>query len=201
MNYTEKSFSGCVFNPLTTKKMQEAYPRINDIIGIGWHGDENLDALIRYTVMMYDPNSPLLKDEADLNYRKAVAADMAGLGKLGDNYLVKLFSFKQPLYITELVIGYLRRFVRTKEYAAIAIIENCFWESALKLLEPITGDNSKAQLEAVQKKSAIKDELDKDQERLKKLRETFFGGDQILESVATNMGTPESMARMLSNEE
>ena len=90
------------------------------------------------------------------------------------------------------------RFSKSKEYAAIVVIENCFWESTKKLLEPIEGKSSKEQLDAVQKKSALKDELDKDIIRIDKLYKSFFGEDVELEKKGKLKITPENIAKLFN---
>jgi hypothetical protein len=195
MSYAEKNFSGCVFNPLTKRKMLEAHPRLNEIISHEWLNETELDGLLRFMVMVYDPKSILVSTERDLNYRKSVAAELSGLNMNDEELMTSIYTFTHD-FLAELVVRFLTRFVKSKEFAAIVIVENCFWESAKKLLEPISGKDSKAELEAVQKKSAIKDELDKDIARLDKYYKAFFGEDDDLEAKAKSRVTPESIARL-----
>lgn len=193
MSYKMNSFSGCIFNPLTSLDMLDAFPRLKEIIDPTYE-DGELDRVLRFMIMVYDPGSPLFRDERDLNYRKRVATELLGFGRKDEDLTASLFNFTHK-YFTELVIRYLRRFARTKEFAAIVIVENCFWESAKKLLEPISGKDSKSELEAVQKKAVIKEELDKDISRLDKYYKAFFGEDDVLEKKARGRMTPETIAK------
>lgn len=192
MSYKASAFNRCVFNPIVPSNMLESYPRLSEIVKPDWR-DAELDRLLRYLIMVYDPGSPLVKDERDLNYRKNIASDLAGFTVDDADFLATVFDFTHE-YFSQLVTLYLQRFARSKEFAAIVIVENCFWESAKKLLEPISGKDSKAELEAVQKKSAIKDELDKDIARLDRYYKTFFGEDEQLEKKARGRMTPETVA-------
>jgi hypothetical protein len=194
MAYTSQAFNPCMFNPLVSEKMLQAYPRLSEIIAPEWAADANIDSILRYVSMMYDPKSPLVTVERDLNYRKQVAAEMAGI--TDEELLTTIFTFTHQ-YLVELVVKFLIRFVKSKEFTAIIVVESCFWESTKKLLEPIDGETSKAQLEAVQKKAAIKDELDKDIARLEKYYAAFFGDDKELEVKAKGRVTPESIAKGL----
>lgn len=60
-------------------------------------------------------------------------------------------------------------------------------------MEPISGKNNKEELEAVQKKATIKDEIEKDIRRIESLQRTFFGEDEDL-SKSRRRITPELMA-------
>jgi len=194
MNYSEKSFSGCIFNPLVKGNIIEVYPRLNEIVLPEWDRSE-LDSLIRYVILVYDPKSVLASTERDLNYRKSVAAELSGFDMNDEDYMADIYNCTHE-FLPELIMKFLMRFIKSKEWAAIIIVESCFWESAKKLLEPISGKNSKEELEAVQKKSAIKDELDKDIARLDKYYKAFFGEDEELLMRAKTRVTPESIAKL-----
>ena len=195
MGYKKADFSGCMFNPLCDKKMLTEYPRLLEIIMPEWK-DENLDKLIRFMICVYDPKSPLFLTERDLNYRKNVSAELSGFDMNNAELLAEVFACNHP-YFVDLIMRFLTRFIKSKEFAAIIIVEACFWESAKKLMEPINGKDSKQELEAVQKKSAIKDELDKDIARLDKYYKAYFGDDEILETKAKTKWTAEGMSKAI----
>lgn len=194
MAYGQKDFSGCIFNPLVREDMLQAYPRLNEIILPEW-GKAELGNLLRYIILVYDPKSILATTERDLNYRKGVAAELAGFDMNDEAYMTSVYTCTHE-FLAELIMKFLMRFIKSKEWAAIVIVESCFWESAKKLMEPINGKNSKEELEAVQKKSAIKDELDKDIARLDKYYKAFFGEDEDLLLRAKTRVTPESIAKL-----
>lgn len=194
MAYKEADFSGCMFNPLCKEKMLVKYPRLGEIVLPEWK-DKDTDNIIRFIICAYDPKSPLFITERDLNYRKGISADLSGFDMNDEEFLNSIYNCTH-IYFVELVMRFLTRFIKSKEFAAIIIVENCFWESAKKLMEPISGKNSKEELEAVQKKSAIKDELDKDIARLDKYYKSFFGDDDSLEAKAKTRITPESVAKL-----
>ncbi len=202
MEYKESDFTSCMFNPMVKKNMLDVYPRLIEATLPEWM-DENIDGLIRYMIMVYDPKSPLFRNERDLNYRKGLAADLAKLNMseeivnelTNESFIQTVYNSSHP-YLVDLIIKFLIRFIKSKEFAAIVIVESCFWESSKLLMEPIYGKDSKTQLEAVQKKSAIKDELDKDITRLNKYQNEFFGEDEQLETLAKGRMTPEKYARL-----
>lgn len=181
------------FNPMTTGSMLETYPVLQVVVLKEYEG-EDLDKIIRYAILMYDPKSPLVQVERDVNNRRYAALDMAGIkaGFLRD----ELFEFRHP-FIADLVFDYLKRFVRSREWAAIVALEFAYWESIRKLLEPISDASNKRMLESVQKKSQIKTELMDDIKRLDTLYKSFFGEDKQLEIVAKKRLTPETVAGLI----
>lgn len=193
MGYKKAAFAGCMFNPLSEEKLLIAYPRLSEIVLPEWQ-DEHLDNIIRFIICVYDPKSPLFLTERDLNFRKGLSAELCGFDMDDEEFITSIFTCTHT-YFVELLMRFLTRFIKSKEFAAIIIVENCFWESAKKLMEPITGKDSKQELEAVQKKSAIKDELDKDIARLDRYYKAYFGEDEVLEEAAKKIRkTPESIS-------
>ena len=191
--YNQKSFDACLFNPMTDERMLDAYTALTEIISPEWADDAALDQIIRYTIMVYEPKSPLVTIERDLNYRKGIAAELAGFDMQYEELLDSIYSCSYPM-MPEFITLYLRRFARSKEWAAIVATEYKFWESIRKMLEPISGKNSNEELAGVQKKSVVADEIEKDINRLDNLYKVFFGEDGDLEKKAKKRMTPELMA-------
>lgn len=192
MKYTEQHFNGCAFNPKTSADMLSVYPDLYEIIEEDWPRD-NLDQLLRWVILVYDPKSPLIKLESDLNHRKDVAFDLA---RIDDDELRFAIAAHTHDFIAVLIARYLVRFTKSKEWAAICACEYCYWESIRKLMEPISARDTKGELEAVQKKAAIKEEMDRDITRLDKYYEKFFGGDTELEQkIRRNYTSPEKMLK------
>lgn len=188
MIYKKQDFNNCTFNPLCDGKILQVFPALSEIILPDWI-DENTDSICRYAIMVYDPKSPLVTNERDLNYRKQIAAEIAGLT---DEVVTNSVFMSTHDYAPELIFRYLMRFAKSKEWAAICAFEFAFWESIKKVTEPISGKSNKEQLEAVQKKAAIKDEIEKDINRLNVLQRIFFGEDEELKS--RRRITPELVA-------
>jgi len=176
---------------LVDEPLVTVYPMIHEILGPVNEEDGYLDNLLRYIIMVYDPRSPLVVNEKDLGLRKQSAADLAGLSVMGDENVEAVFTC-QYNNISELIAGYLRRFAKSKEWAAICAFEFTFWESIKELMEPINGDNSKQILDSVQKKAAIKQEVDLDIKRLDMYYRQFFGQDEEL--IKKKRTTPEMLA-------
>jgi hypothetical protein len=190
MNYKQSDFNNCQFNPLVDQKILEVYPKLAEIVDSEWF-DDDLDNILRYMIMVYDPKSPLISYERDLNYRKDIAVQ---LSSITDDTTAAAVISSTHKYSPSLIIKYLMRFARSKEWAAICAFESSFWESIKEVIEPISGKNSKEKLESVQKKAAIKEEIEKDIRRLDALYRTFFGEDEELQQKAKRRLSPEMIS-------
>lgn len=208
MGLTIEDFKGCVINPLQ-KDLLAKNPKLNALVPViqvevidddepyltaREFSKKEIENIFRYIILVYDPQSTLGKIEKELSKRKEQAAILAGLNL---DTVEEIYSNSHPL-VVPLTVGYLKYYAKSKEWAAICAFESTFWESITKLMEPISGKDSKAQLESVEKKAKIKAEVDNDIERLEKYHLKYFGGDEILtEKVRTKM-TPEGMSKMFS---
>lgn len=193
-HYTKKSFEGCLFNPLTDERMIDAYPVVSEIIVPEWAADPWLDSIIRYTVMIYDPKSALVMGERDLNYRKGIAAELAGFDQQDEELINAIYSCNYPMLV-EYTVKYLMRFVKSKEWAAVAAYEYKFWEAIKLIMQPISTDKSdREQLDAANKKDVLSASIDEGLLKLESYYKTFFGEDDELERKAKRRMTPELMA-------
>lgn len=191
MIYTYNDFSKtCQFNPLAEQPILQACPALSEIVDPDWQ-DEWLDAILRYTIMVYDPRSPLVLNERDLNYRKGIAVELI---HIEDELIAESIINSTHKYSPALIIKYLMRFARSKEWAAICAFESAYWESIKEVIEPISGKNSREKLDSVQKKAVIKQEIIEDIKRLDALYRTFFGEDDELLSKNKRRLSPEMIA-------
>ncbi|HEV3223856.1 MAG TPA: hypothetical protein VGZ90_13300 [Puia sp.] len=194
MSYPKKMFNACVFNPLTENPMLQEYPRLSEIVAPEWADDPYLDNLLRFVVMVYDPKSPLVINERDLNYRKGIAAELAMFNMEEEEVLQSIYNQNHP-FIADLITKYLMRFAKSKEFAAICAIDFKYWESIKRLMIPISEGKDKDVLSAVQIKAAISEELDKDIQRLDSYTNKFFGEDTELVKKKGKL-TPELMSNI-----
>lgn len=193
--YKASDMGAMQFNPLTKERMIDAYPKLLDIIETEYLQLPDIDGIIRFILLCYDPKSPLVANERDLNYRKGIAAELSKLNVDDEEYMQTVYTFEHEPCLN-ITIRFLIRFAKSKEWAAIAAYEYAFWESIKKVIEPISGKSSKEQLESVEKKSKIKDEIEKDIKRLQVFYSSFFGEDPDLELRSKSRVTPESIAKL-----
>lgn len=189
MIYKKEDFKYCQFNPLLEGSLLKAYPKLKEIVDQDWQ-DEHLDKILRYIIMVYDPKSPLI-NERDLNRRKSIALELA---RIDDELLSEALITSVHIYFPDLTGKFLKKFVRSMEWAAICAVTTAYWESITEMMKPIHGKSSREILDAVQKKAAIKDEIVKDIERLNKLSSAFYGGDEELQARTRKKLTPETVA-------
>lgn len=190
MIYKHSDFNTCQFNPLAEQPILEAFPKLTEIVDPDWH-DEWLDPILRYMIMVYDPKSPLVANERDLNYRKGIAIELA---RIDDELVAESVINSTHKYSPALFIKYLMRFARSKEWAAICAFESAYWESIKEVIEPISGKSSREKLDSVQKKAVIKQEIIEDIKRLDALYRTFFGEDDELQNKNKRRLSPELIA-------
>lgn len=192
MSYSEKDFSGCIFNALVREKMLTAYPKLSQIIDKEWEQAPMLDNIIRFVVLVYDPKSPLRR-ERDSMRRKNIAYDLAGFKRNELNEALPEIineSHDLCLYIT---VRFLSKFIKDKEYAALCAFEFKYYENILELMTPIKGDTNAERLEAAKKKSVISEEIIKDIKVIEDLWHSFFGEKTLVEKVKTKKFIPEMM--------
>lgn len=192
IHYTKKSFDACQFNPFQGGKMLQAYPVLSEIVAQEWIGDANLDLMIRYTIAVYDPKSPITLGERDLNYRKGIAMDLL---EITDDELMQALNTCTYENLVEFTIRYLCRFVRSKEWAAICATEFKYWEAIKLIMQPIGTDKSdKEQLDAANKKDVLSASIDEALAKLDLYYKRFYGEDDELMNKAKRRLTPELMA-------
>jgi hypothetical protein len=191
-SYKIDAFKGCQFNPLTKEKMMSAYPGLAGNLEIEWIADPQIDDLLRYVILVYDPKSPLVTDERDTGHRKELALDML---EIEDEQRLNWISHKHE-YLPDLICLFLQRFFKSREYAMLQALEFKFWESIKLTLQPVAGKNSKEELESLQKKSLAANEMDNDIKRIDAYYRQYFMEDMELEKQSKRIySSPEKILR------
>lgn len=144
------------------------------------------DGVIRYTIMMYDPGSYLIKEERDWNKRKDIATELTFLDPNAEDV-------QDTIY--EAFIDYLQ-YVNDKKFAAACAVEYRFWEAIKLMLIPIKETGDKGQLEAAQKKNVLAESIDDCMARLETYARDLAGGDVVLEKrIRKSFVSPEQMLK------
>lgn len=200
MNYTDKDFEKCLFNPMVKKPIVQLYPQILEICPEDYEGLPYFDVVLRYICLLYDSKSPLIINERELNYRKQVAAELAGFNPDHDEkFLQSLYGFEFE-WVVILIMRYLMRFIKQRQWAYICAIEMAYWENIQRIMKPVEkAEKGKDwdELKAIEIKSKLKDEAEKDLRRLDMLYRQFFNDDEELEeAVKTVRMTPESVGKL-----
>jgi len=193
MVYNESSFTTCVFNPLAKGKMVQVFPKLKEIISPEWDNYKNIDKIIRYTIIAYDPKSPVRINERDPLKRKNIAYDLAEFerSKVGEAEDSIINQSDEVCFL--FTVKYLAKFVKDKVYAALCAFEFKYYENILELMKPIVGDTNAERLDAAKKKSVISEEIIKDIKIIDELWMNLFGEKQLVEKVKTQKFIPEMM--------
>lgn len=155
---------------------------------------ENLDKIIKYIILMYDKNSPLVRKFTDLATRKMNAATMAGFDlKVDDDVLQSIYDFIDPR-ISEMVIGFLR-FQNNLLFSMLVSNEQTFFEYQQSLLSAVMMlRNDKDKLTALAVKSKLMDDSDVIAERIEKYYKQIYMDDKAIDFVKKKSSSPESVA-------
>lgn len=174
------------FNP-TEKKIDS---RVAGIIGC------SDDRILRYILLMYDKNSPMISAYQNLQQRKQAAATIAGFD-LSKEDVGFLFEFKCDEKYGD-PIGWIMNFLRYQNnllWCLIVSQEQAFYEFTARVIMPVAGDKDKDILSAVNIKNSIMTSQDEIITRLDKYYRQLSGGDDNLEAAIKTKKrfTPESV--------
>ncbi len=150
MNYTKQSFDKCFFNPLE-KDLLKAYPQLNNIL----YNLNISDRQMRYCLALYDPKSPVYKDNPDPIVRKIVAAEVAGFDTNKDAHELNVLYACDDENVRTFTINFLRKIVKSRIWASLQADEQVFWEFIQRLFKPISEDSDKTDVDAQEKKLKI----------------------------------------------
>lgn len=206
MNYTEKDFAGCLFNPLK-KDLFKTYPRLAEMIKpFDEEATERVidghERNIRYVLALYDPKSPLLKSYPDWTARKNQAAQIAGFDLVKESKTLEQIFSCQDEFILFAIHVFLRKFVNDRLWGKIIANEETFWEYQMRLMTPVANvAKDKDEMNAISVKSKLSDDLDKIGLRVDAYKKEFYVGDESLEQASEQSFrfSPESMADVLKN--
>jgi hypothetical protein len=199
MNFTKKHFSACQFNPLEDNLLN-AYPALAEFAE-GFEGEAAVRPL-RYLIAMYDPASPL-RQLTSLPARKMQAAQLSGFDLIAEEMVLEsMYSFDATENKKFLLMAnaYFARFIRHRTWVSICTFEQVWWEYNQKMLDRVRGDNSKQELEALEKKSKIRVEMSALHQELTRLWDDFYGKgneDLKLSSEKSNYINPETIQSVL----
>lgn len=196
--YTDKQFDKCFFNPLE-KNLLNTYPRLQELIPLEYEEDDPLtgegEKLLRYILALYDPKSPVVKDNPDLTQRKIEAAKLAGYNIVKDEKKLETIYACDSDYMVSIIVLFLRTIVKSRVWASIQADEQVFWEFIARLYKPISEESDKDDINAGEKK--IK--LSQGKETISVQIESNWGkllgdDDDLKKKVKKQDFSPEAMA-------
>lgn len=182
--YTKADFEKCSFNPMIEESMLKTYPKLAGIIEIEWMTDNHLEKVIKYVIMVFDPQSPLMAI-SNLSERKLSAVDLCGINRIAKEVMTSILSNSYGKILPDLIIRYLVNFPRSRDWAILCVIENKFWETISLLMRPLEEVSDKKDLlKSSESKTKIVETLKTDQSDIDHYYHLIFGDDEEIEKTA-----------------
>jgi hypothetical protein len=153
------------------------------------------DSVIRYIVLLYDKNSPLVKRFSNLDTRKREASVIAGFNP--EDPSLKAYKDFQDQEFADMVVEFL---IYQNNYIWTMLVSNeqTFYEFQKTLLQESSMiRNDKDKINAIASKSKLMEESDKIVERINAYYKQIFVEDKIIDSAKRVASSPEEMAKML----
>lgn len=203
--YDSNDYRKCAFNPLTPE-LYDSNPRLEVAIG-KYVCNENV---ARYIIILYDPSSPIVLSEPDIDKRKNAALQEAGLD---DSAIADSLKELEDENFIAAVVAYLINFTNNRLWQRIVVNEQLYEEYCKRLLQPVRTTASttstdedgkplrkglivqeKDELTAYTIKAKLREELDNIGAALDGYYRQMFGGDDVLIKKNKVRFTPEMMA-------
>jgi hypothetical protein len=196
--YQKQDFGRCFFNPLE-KNLLKTYPQLSELLTPKIDTDplsEEGEDLIRYVLALYDPKSPVVKDNPDMNSRKIEAARIAGYDLTGDSGKLELMYACASDYLVGLIVNFLRKIIQSRVWAAIQADEQVFWEFVARLYKPIAEESDKDGVSAIEKKIKLSQGRETLSSQIELNWNKFFSDDEALKKKVEKKKdySPEAMA-------
>lgn len=160
---------------------------------------QQLVQVVKYLVLMYDKHSPLVSKYPDLETRKEKAIDLAHINLGTQKKLVKRLTTLDDDDLLAIVAQMLRK-QGEQDFSLLVSQEQLFYELLQNVMDPISSDNDKDQMMALERKAKLSDMLEGVGERIEKYRARYYRGDDDMEEKVrkTYRLTAENVARSFS---
>ena len=160
--------------------------------------EDESDAIMRYLIYMYEPNTPLLKGFTDLSKRIDVAIELSGME---DKHLRSMIKQNKMIIVKRMAFELLKH---SKNMLWNLIISNeaIFFEAMDNLLNESTETKDKDLVQTLKYKDDLAVKMDKANDRLEKYKRQFYGGDDRLADNHAQISkmSSESIALKMSRE-
>lgn len=160
------------------------------------------DAVIKYLILLYDPQSHLLKEYHDIRERKEAALVLANIPKWGTDYadyVDKMVGLKDPI-ILNAIMCLLVKVYHNRKYAEWQTLQQELEEYTKRRLDPISDDSDKDEMMAMERKAKLRVECHNINELLDGMEKDIFGNDEELTEIAKQLrfDTPENFVKSFS---
>jgi hypothetical protein len=167
---------------------------------MNWLTDNHIEKIIKYVVMVFDPQSPLMVI-SNFPERKNAAAELCGIHKIEKGASVQILNNSYGDILPNLIIRYLTAFPRSRDWAILCVIENKFWETIGLLMRPLDEVSDKKDLlKSSESKTKIVEALKTDKGDIDHYYKLIFGDDEEVEKAAKRSSiSPQSIASLRPN--
>jgi hypothetical protein len=197
-------FSSLKFNfTKATKSLDVEFPdlfRLKEFNKLRLRRDIDWQKLVKYIILMYDPNSELIREFQELKERKDAAAVQAGFDRIGGGRwpkeLIAVMEMRNE--ITHAAIMAFLKIFRNNDFTNIIVTEQELWEFQGLRFQAINDKTSDLYGDA-KKKDGIMDSVEKRTEALKTYYSSFYGDNKdLIAPEFEEPMTPETSERILS---
>ena len=155
-------------------------------------GKQNRILLMNYILLMFDPESPFVKNYQNPKKRSLQVLDYTGLKRSKKETIEMLTSYEDIDVLG--VIDELIKWINNRLWRNIVVNETVYNEYQRELMAPTAG-KSKDKLAALKVKSTILEEVDVISSRLDGYYDQLYANDKELMSALSNLRiTPEGVA-------
>jgi hypothetical protein len=160
------------------------------------------DAVIKYLILLYDPQSHLLKEYHDLKERKEAALVLANIPKWGKgyaDYVDDMVNLTDPIVLNA-VMCLLVKVYHNRKYTEWQTLQQELEEYTRRRLNLITAKDDKDEMAALEKKAKLRVECQNINDQLDGMEKDIFGNDDELKEIVKQLrfDTPENFVKSFS---
>jgi hypothetical protein len=193
--YQKENFSKCLFNP----NVEDILGKYSQLAIIKQVYPSITNQLMKYIIVVYDYNSPIVYNNRDLKTRKQQGAEFAGYDLLKDD-LNKIFNLEED-GVLKAVDCFLKSFIHSRTWYMICSNESIFWEYGQRMLKPVGNQeeggkpmSEKDLIAAMTAKTKLSEDMASIDERLDTAYKKLYG-DENQSRFLNRATTPEQIAK------
>jgi len=198
--YKSEDFKKCLFDPFKSD-IFKSYEQLSVIKSVS--GEIN-DKLMKYIIVVYDYNSPIVYKNRDLKTRKQQGAEFAGYDLMNDGAINGIINLEYD-YVVDAIDLFLKRFIHNRIWYMISCNESIFWEYGKRMMSPVSAKDDagksmteKAVTEAMVLKTKLSEDMQSIDERLDSSYKRLYG-DENSNKFLNRATTPEIVAKERHN--
>lgn len=183
-----------VYEVPDSKDLMKHFPELSSMESFAKYAEADRNRLIRYIMLMYDKESPLVKRVQKYKDRQRQAAHLAGYDlQKHEDRLEQVFTLADES-IANMVADFII-LLNDRKWSLIVSSEATFYEFQRGLfMNVVNVRDDKARLDAITVKAKIMTESDEIDARLERYYSDLFGDDKLIEVAKKKRIRPESIA-------